>query len=113
MTAAARQMVEFSGMSKATIPESATARLDPEVHDKGIVLEDVALPVPLRSADREFDELLAAQSSNVQLVVCNLFPELLQDISAHQPVQQHLVLPTMTTDVIQHVVNAEVQQADE
>jgi len=75
-------------------------------------LEDVALPVPLGSAVRKFEELLAAQSSNVQPVVRDLFPELFQDVSTHQQVQQHPVMATMTTDVIQCGVGAEVQQAE-
>ena len=49
----------------------------------------------------------------MQPVVRDLFPELLQYVSAHQPVQRHPVLATMTTDVIQRGVDAEVQQADD
>ena len=58
-------------------PPTVTASENPPaVQDKAVILNDIIFPVPLRDADEEFEDLMAAAGANVQPVTRDLFPEI-------------------------------------
>ena len=116
VTAAAPQTLESTDVLAVTVSESATAEPGLGTKDGATkVLQDVTLPVSLGAPDKEFEELLAAESSSVQPVLRDLFPEVCSVGSVDYPRQQSTDVPTTrTTDVMQReVVVAEVQQMDD
>ena len=111
------QRVEPSCQSEVMVPVAVDGHMATGCQEKTLTLADVVFPVSLESRDEEFEELMMAQNSTLQLPGHELFLELPAAISPIHVEQQPADGPSLTASDVVRGANTQdnpvgLQQAD-